>query len=182
MRAIVGRPFGWMLAIGFPMVFNNALVGQNGLPHRGADRRHALSDADSADAGRHLPRAAELQAAIRPAVSDRADRSLAMDGVFHRRGVALALASWLAFGAESWQAFFHWMPMFSQAFLTEGKRAWWKLQSMFSLVRYLGGTEQLGWAFQWVLTAGVAVVLVLMWRSRVHLHAEGRGACGRHAC
>src|SRR3954471_14579747 len=30
MRAIVGRPFGWLLAIGFPMVFNNALVGQNG--------------------------------------------------------------------------------------------------------------------------------------------------------
>ena len=32
--------------------------------------------------------------------------------------------------------------MFSQAFLTEGKRAWWKLQSLFSLVRYLGGTER----------------------------------------
>ena len=30
MRAIVGRPFGWMLALAFPMVFNNALVGQNG--------------------------------------------------------------------------------------------------------------------------------------------------------
>ena len=35
--------------------------------------------------------------------------------------VAMAFASWLAFGTESWQAFFHWMPMFSQAFLTEGK-------------------------------------------------------------
>src|SRR6266852_8687939 len=29
-RGIVGRPFGWMLAIAFPMVFNNTLVGQNG--------------------------------------------------------------------------------------------------------------------------------------------------------
>jgi arabinofuranan 3-O-arabinosyltransferase len=81
--------------------------------------------------------------------------------------VAMALASWLAFGTESWQAFFHWMPMFSQAFLTEGKATWWKLQSIFSLVRYLGGPEQLAWAFQWVLTASVATVLVLMWRSRV---------------
>ncbi len=81
--------------------------------------------------------------------------------------VALAFVSWLAFGTESWQAFFHWMPMFSQAFLTEGKAPWWKLQSIFSLVRYFGGTEQLAWAFQWVLTASVAVVLVLMWRSRV---------------
>jgi hypothetical protein len=81
--------------------------------------------------------------------------------------VAIALVSWLAFGTESWQAFFHWMPMFSQAFLTEGKATWWKLQSIFSLARYLGGTEPLAWAFQWVLTASVATVLVLIWRSRV---------------
>jgi hypothetical protein len=81
--------------------------------------------------------------------------------------VAMALASWLAFGIESWQAFFHWMPMFSQAFLTEGKATWWKLQSVFSLVRYLGGTEQLAWIFQWIVTGIVAGGLVLMWRSRV---------------
>ena len=81
--------------------------------------------------------------------------------------VGLAFASWLAFGTESWQAFFHWMPMFSQAFLTEGKAPWWKMQSLFSLVRYFGGTESLAWAFQWVLTASVAVVLALMWRSRI---------------
>ncbi len=30
MRAIVGRPFGLVLAAAFPVVFNNALVGQNG--------------------------------------------------------------------------------------------------------------------------------------------------------
>src|SRR5258708_33257489 len=81
--------------------------------------------------------------------------------------VVMAFASWLAFGTESWQAFFHWMPMFSQAFLTEGKATWWKLQSIFSLIRYFGGPEQLAWAFQWMLTASVAVVLALMWRSRI---------------
>jgi hypothetical protein len=59
------------------------------------------------------------------------------------------------------------MPVFSQAFLVEGKATWWKLQSLFSLVRYLGGPEQLAWALQWILTAAVAVVLVVMWRSRV---------------
>jgi hypothetical protein len=81
--------------------------------------------------------------------------------------IAMALASWLAFGTESWQAFFHWVPMFSQAFLTEGKAPWWKLQSLFAMVRYFGGTEQLAWIFQWIMTASVAVVLALMWRSRV---------------
>ena len=83
------------------------------------------------------------------------------------QAVALAAMSWLAFGTESWQAFFHWMPMFSQAFLTEGRAPWGKMQSIFALVRYFGGTEQLAWAFQFVLTASVAVVLALMWRSRV---------------
>jgi hypothetical protein len=34
-------------------------------------------------------------------------------------------------------------------------------------VRYFGGTEPLGWAFQWGLTASVAVVMALFWRSRV---------------
>lgn len=29
-RGIVGRPFGFMLAIAFPMAFSNTLVGQNG--------------------------------------------------------------------------------------------------------------------------------------------------------
>src|SRR5205085_7336646 len=29
-RSIVGRPFGLVLAIAFPMVFSNTLVGQNG--------------------------------------------------------------------------------------------------------------------------------------------------------
>jgi glycosyl transferase family 87 len=81
--------------------------------------------------------------------------------------VLMAAASWLAFGTESWLAFFHWMPMFSQAFLTEGKAPWWKMQSLFAMVRWMGGTEQLAWIFQWVLGAMVAVVLTVMWRSRV---------------
>jgi hypothetical protein len=59
------------------------------------------------------------------------------------------------------------MPMFSQAFLTEGKATWWKLQSVFSLVRYFGGTEQLAWICQWILTGAIVVGLVTMWRSRV---------------
>jgi hypothetical protein len=42
------------------------------------------------------------------------------------------------------------------------------MHSLFSLVRYFGGTESLAWAFQWVLTASVAVVLALMWRSRIN--------------
>ena len=88
--------------------------------------------------------------------------------VFFTAGVvaaAMAFVSWLAFGTETWQAFFHWLPMFSQAFLTEGRAPWGKMQSIFALVRYFGGTEQLAWVFQWIMNGAVAVLLVLMWRS-----------------
>jgi arabinofuranan 3-O-arabinosyltransferase len=58
------------------------------------------------------------------------------------------------------------MPMFSQAFLTEGRAPWGKMQSIFALVRFLGGTEQLAWMFQWVMSGTVAVLLAWIWRSR----------------
>jgi hypothetical protein len=169
MRAIVGRSFGLMLAIAFPMAFNNTLVGQNGF----------LTAALIGGTLYLMPARPILSGICLGLLSYKPQYGLLFPlvliaasqwTVFFTAGVTavvMAFASWLAFGTESWQAFFHWMPMFSQAFLTEGKATWWKLQSLFSLVRYFGGTEQLAWAFQWVLTASVAVALVLMWRSRV---------------
>jgi len=59
------------------------------------------------------------------------------------------------------------MPMFSQAFLTEGRVPWGKMQSLFALVRFFGGSEQLAWMFQCVMSGTVAIALALMWRSRV---------------
>jgi arabinofuranan 3-O-arabinosyltransferase len=169
MRAIVGRPFGLMLAVAFPMVFNNTLVGQNGF----------LTAALIGGTLYLLPVRPILAGVCLGLLSYKPQYGLLFPLVLIAASqwtvfftaaitaVLMAFASWLAFGTESWQAFFHWMPMFSQAFLTEGKATWWKLQSLFSLVRYLGGTEALAWGFQWVLTASVAVVLVLIWRSRV---------------
>jgi hypothetical protein len=169
MRAIVGRPFGLMLAIGFPLVLSNTLVGQNGfltaaliggtlylLPTRKVLAGICLGLLT------YKPQYGLLFPLVLIAASEWT--------VFFTAGataIVLAFASWLAFGTESWQAFFHWMPAFSQAFLVEGKATWWKLQSLYSLVRYFGGTEQLGWIFQWVLTAAVATTLVVMWRSKV---------------
>jgi hypothetical protein len=79
---------------------------------------------------------------------------------------ALALVSWIAFGTESWQAFFHWMPMFSQAFFTEGRATFFKLQSVFGLVRTMGGSAQLAWTLQWMMSGTVLVSVTMLWRSR----------------
>src|SRR6202035_258013 len=169
MRGIVGRPFGWLLAAAFPVVLTNTLVGQNGF----------LTASLIGGTLYLMPMRPVLSGICLGLLSYKPQYGLLFPlvliaasqwTVFVTAGivaVVMAFTSWLAFGTESWQAFFHWMPMFSQAFLTEGKATWWKLQSLFSMVRYLGGTEALAWAFQWVLTASVAVVLVLMWRSRI---------------
>ena len=169
MRAIVGRNFGYLLAFAIPMAFINALVGQNGF----------LTAALIGGTLYLIPIRPVLAGICLGLLTYKPQYGLLFPIVLIAAGhwrvfisagvtaVVLATASWLAFGIESWLAFFHWMPKFSQTFLTEGKAPWWKLQSIFSMVRYFGGSEPLGWAFQWVLTASVAVVLALMWRSRV---------------
>jgi len=169
MRAIVGRPFGLLLAAAFPVVLTNALVGQNGfltasligatlylLPVRPALAGICLGLLSyKPQYGLLFPlvlvAAAQWRAFVAAAVT----------------ATLLVVSSWLAFGTESWQMFVHWMPMFSQAFLTEGRAPWGKMQSIFALVRYFGGSEQLGWIFQWIMSGTVAVMVALMWRSRI---------------
>ncbi|WP_439365743.1 glycosyltransferase family 87 protein [Bradyrhizobium sp. DASA03005] len=169
MRAIIGRNAGLVIGVGFPAAFLNTLVGQNGfltasliggtlylLPTRPVLAGICLGLLSyKPQYGLLFPLA--LLAAAEWTVLFTAAIVTA----------AIAVVSWFAFGTDSWQAFFHWIPMFSQAFLTEGRAPWFKMQSIFALVRYVGGTEQLGWIFQWVLTAAVAVVLAVVWRSRL---------------
>jgi arabinofuranan 3-O-arabinosyltransferase len=169
MRAIVGRPFGLLLAAAFPVVLTNTLVGQNGfltasllggalllLPSRPVWAGICLGLLS------YKPQYGLLFPLVLIAAMQW--RVVISAGV---TTLLLAGASWLAYGSESWQAFFHWMPMFSQAFLTEGRAPWGKMQSIFALVRYFGGSEPLGWTFQWIMNAAVAVALVRLWRSRV---------------
>jgi arabinofuranan 3-O-arabinosyltransferase len=167
MRAIVGRPFGWLLAASFPVVLTNTLVGQNGF----------LTASLIGGTLYMMPTRPVLAGICLGLLSYKPQYGLLFPlvliaasqwTVFFTGGVvaaAMAFVSWLAFGTETWQAFFHWLPMFSQAFLTEGRAPWGKMQSIFALVRYFGGTEQLAWVFQWIMNGAVAVLLVLMWRS-----------------
>jgi len=169
MRAIVGRPFGLLLAAAFPVVLTNTLVGQNGfLTASLIGGTLYLMPVRPVLAGiclgllSYKPQYGLLFPLVLIAASQWT--------VFLTAAIvaaAIALLSWFAFGTESWQAFLHWMPMFSRAFLTEGRAPWGKMQSVFALVRYLGGAEQLAWGLQWIMSGAVAVLLALMWRSRI---------------
>jgi hypothetical protein len=177
MRAIVGRPFGLLLAAAFPVVLANTMVGQNGF----------LTAALIGGTLYLLPTRPILSGICLGLLSYKPQYGVLFPlvliaasqwTVFITAGVvavAMASVSWLAFGTESWQAFFHWMPMFSQAFFTEGRATWFKLQSVFGLVRFSGGSEQLAWVLQWAMTATVAVGTVLLWRSRARYALKAAG-------
>jgi arabinofuranan 3-O-arabinosyltransferase len=168
MRAIIGRNFGLLLAAAFPVVFNNSLVGQNGF----------LTASLIGGTLVLMPRSPILSGVCLGLLSYKPQYGLLFPlvliaasewRVFFTAAFVAALVaalSWVVFGTESWQAFVHWLPMFNQAFLVEGRAPWGKMQSIFALTRYFGGSESLAWVLQWILSGAVAVLLALIWRSR----------------
>jgi arabinofuranan 3-O-arabinosyltransferase len=168
MRAIIGRSLGFLLAAAFPVVFTNTLVGQNGF----------LTASLIGGTLALMPRWPVLSGICLGLLSYKPQYGLLFPlvliaasqwRVFFAAGVTtvlLAAVSWLAFGTESWQAFVHWMPMFNQAFLVEGRAPWGKLQSIFGLTRYFGGPESFAWVLQSITSIAVAILLALIWRSR----------------
>ena len=58
------------------------------------------------------------------------------------------------------------MPITSHVVLTEGQADWSRLQSLFGLVRALGGSVQLAWIVQATGSIAVAAAIVYVWRSR----------------
>src|ERR1700749_3969571 len=126
MRAIVGRSFGFLLAAAFPVVFTNTLVGQNGFLTAAliggtlvAMPRWPVLSGICPGLLRYKPQYGLLFPLVLIAASQWR--------VFFTAGVVavlLAAVSWIAFGTESSQAFVHWLPMFNQAFMVEGRAPW----------------------------------------------------------
>jgi arabinofuranan 3-O-arabinosyltransferase len=168
MQAAVGQRFGLIVGAAFPVVLANTVVGQNGF----------LTAALLGGTLVLMPTRPILSGICLGLLSYKPQYGLLFPlvliaasqwTVFFAAAATtaiLALMSWIAFGTDSWEAFFHWMPMFSQAFFTEGRATWFKLQSVFGLIRTVGGSEHLAWTFQWIMSGTVAISLILLWRSR----------------
>jgi arabinofuranan 3-O-arabinosyltransferase len=168
MRAVVGVRFGLLVGAAFPTALANTMSGQNGF----------LTAALIGGTLALLPTRPILSGVCLGLLSYKPQYGLLFPLALIAASqwtafsaaavttVALALVSWAAFGTESWEAFFHWMPMFSQAFFTEGRATFFKLQSVFGLVRTLGGSEQLAWMLQWMMSGSVVLGVVALWRTR----------------
>jgi hypothetical protein len=78
---------------------------------------------------------------------------------------ALTLATLIAFGPEVWRAFLASTALTRIEVLEQGGTGWYKIQSVFSVVRMWGGGVPLAYAAQTAVTVGLAVALIWLWRS-----------------
>lgn len=181
-RAIIGDRNGYLLAAAFPAVLANFIVGQNGFLTAGLvggalvflERRPIL-------AGVLLG-----LLTYKPHLGVLFPVALVASGhwrAFFTAAIVAALmvaASWLAFGSDTWQAFFGNIGHTSHAFLSEGWADWSKLQTAFGLTRALGGSETLAWVMQAAVALAAAAAIAVLWRSRaaydIKAAALGAGA------
>jgi arabinofuranan 3-O-arabinosyltransferase len=165
---ILGWRTGVLVALGFPAALWNITAGQNGfLTAALIGGTLSLLQKRPALAGvllgllTYKPQFGLLFPLM--LIADRRWPTIAAAALV---AVGLAAASWLAFGSASWETFLDWMPITSRVVLTEGHADWNRLQSLYGLVRSLGGSEQLAWTVQAVGSLAVAVAVLGVWRSR----------------
>jgi arabinofuranan 3-O-arabinosyltransferase len=182
LRGIIGDRSGFFLAAAFPAVLANCIAGQNGF----------LSAALLGGALLMLVERPILAGVLlglltyKPHLGLLFPIVLAASGhwrAFITAGIVaalMAIASWGAYGAETWHAFIGNIGHTSQAFLSDGWADFGKLQTAFGLVRTLGGSEALAWSVQALVALIAAGAIVALWRSRaddsIKAAALGAGA------
>jgi hypothetical protein len=166
-RAIVGNRTGFLFACAYPGIVSNFMVGQNGF------LTAALIGGTLVCMERRPVLAGCLLGLLsfKPHLGILFPLVLIASGRWQVVGAAavatalLAGTAWLAFGNGTWEAFFQTLTVASQASLTDGRADFAKLQSMFGMVRTLGGGEGLAWALQGALAGTSAILLCVLWRS-----------------
>jgi arabinofuranan 3-O-arabinosyltransferase len=166
---ILGLRTGVLFALGFPAAIWNVTAGQNGFLTAaliggtlGLLERHPALAGICLGLLTYKPQFGLLFPIV--LIADRRWPTIAVAAF---TALLLAALSWLAFGGASWAAFVHWAPLSSHALIDEGALDWYRLQSVFALVRAHGGSEAVAWIVQGVLTLSLAVGLAWLWKSRV---------------
>jgi arabinofuranan 3-O-arabinosyltransferase len=168
-RIIVGDRLGIFLACAFPAILSNFLVGQNGFLTAGLLGGTLAS----------MERRPWLAGCFLGLLTYKPHFGLLFPVVLVAAGqwrviiaaavvtAMLATASWLSFGSDTWEAFFRALAAGSQSIFGQGSVAWGKLQTMYGLVRLLGGGEAVAWSVQGFVIALCAILNCILWRSRI---------------
>lgn len=173
-RAFLGERGGWVAVLAFPAVLINLGHGQNAF----------LSAALFGGAVLLWDRRPLLAGVLIGCLAYKPQLGLLIPVVLIAGGrwrvvagavlavAALAGASWLAFGAETWRAFIAASPL-ARATLEQGLVGDAKMQSVFAAVRLLHGGVALAYAAQGLTALAAAAALVVMQRKAPRAAAEG---------
>jgi arabinofuranan 3-O-arabinosyltransferase len=141
---ILGLRTGVLFALGFPAAIWNITAGQNGFLTAaliggtlGLLERHPALAGVCLGLLTYKPQFGLLFPIV--LIADRRWLTIAVAALV---AILLAALSWLAFGSASWQAFVHWAPLSSRVLIDEGALDWYRLQSVFALVRAHGGSDR----------------------------------------
>jgi arabinofuranan 3-O-arabinosyltransferase len=166
---ILGLRTGVLFALGFPAAIWNITAEQNGFltaaligSTLGLLERHPALAGICLGLLTYKPQFGVLFPIV--LIADRRWPTIAVATLV---ALLLAALSWLAFGSASWAAFVHWAPLSNRVLIDQGALDWYRLQSVFALVRAHGGSETLAWTVQGALSLLLAVGLAWLWRSRV---------------
>ncbi len=156
------------LALGFPAALWNVTAGQNGFftatligGTLGLLERHPALAGICLGLLTYKPQFGLLFPIVLVA-----DRRFVTVAVAAAVAAALGLVSWLILGGATWTAFIHGMPAISRAALSEGAIGFGRMQSVFGLVRLVGGGERLAWTVQAAAILALVLALLWLWRSR----------------
>jgi hypothetical protein len=167
-RAIVGHRAGMFLACGFPAVLWNVTAGQNGFLSAaliggtlGLMQRRPLLAGVSLGLLTYKPQLGVLFPLVLVGGGH-----WRMFGSAAATAIALATASWLAFGSAPWMGFLHSLDVANDIVLAQGGPGWLKLQSVYALMRSLGAGKTAAWIAHGAVAGAGAVALCVLWRSR----------------
>jgi hypothetical protein len=80
--------------------------------------------------------------------------------------LTLCAATLLVWGWPVWQAFLDSLPLTQRVIIESGATGWHKIQSLFSVIRYWGGSVPMAWSAQTAMTlVAVLGAALLSWRA-----------------
>jgi hypothetical protein len=89
----------------------------------------------------------------------------------------LVIGATLAFGMESWRAFFAFAEYTRAIVLETGETGWHKIQSVFSWARMWGASVPLAYTVQGVATLAIGAALIWLWRSPASFALKAAALC-----
>jgi hypothetical protein len=174
-----GRGTWLLLALAFPAVLVNAGHGQNGfLTAALFGGALALLDRRPLIAGMLFG-----MLTYKPQLAMMIPFALVASGRWRILGaagvtvIALGVACTIAFGADIWRAFFNATHIARAVVLEQGDVGFYKMQSVFAWARMWGAPVSLAYALQGVLAAGLAAIVIVLWRSAMPYAQKAAALC-----